>query len=283
MSSSIQISGTSSLPAQDVTSQIRDKFFDITGGPPIRPVSAPAPAYSGTETPFSSGRVTPMPMESDSSLNLSAEGIPVPQPRTQRFARVSMADENVATHYNLPWSDEEKRRLEELLIIYPEESVSARRYAKIAEALGTRTASQVSNRIHKLNAKRAKSIRREAEASRDQASRLLKKIGALDVAAGSGEDDLNLLDIDDDMKNSEEYQEYMRLKQHLDDIKAHVVEHVGFRCDGCGMDPIIGIRYHCDTCMEEFDLCQTCINLNTKHDSTHSFSKVTTAIQQQAK
>lgn len=58
--------------------------------------------------------------------------------------------------FNQLWSCEEQRRLEELLEVYPEEEVEARRYRKIAEALGTRTPTQVMSRVQKYFAKLAK-------------------------------------------------------------------------------------------------------------------------------
>ncbi|KAF9416732.1 hypothetical protein HW555_006045 [Spodoptera exigua] len=58
--------------------------------------------------------------------------------------------------FNQLWSCEEQKRLEELLEIYPEEPIEARRYKKIAEALGTRTPIQVMSRIQKYFAKLAK-------------------------------------------------------------------------------------------------------------------------------
>lgn len=47
------------------------------------------------------------------------------------------------------WTCEEQRRLEELLIEYPPEPVEMRRFAKIAKALGNRTARQVASRLQK--------------------------------------------------------------------------------------------------------------------------------------
>ncbi|CAH0722321.1 unnamed protein product, partial [Brenthis ino] len=58
--------------------------------------------------------------------------------------------------FNQLWSCEEQKRLEELLEIYPEEPVEARRYKKIADALGTRTPIQVMSRLQKYFAKLAK-------------------------------------------------------------------------------------------------------------------------------
>ncbi|XP_028177693.1 ZZ-type zinc finger-containing protein 3 [Ostrinia nubilalis] len=58
--------------------------------------------------------------------------------------------------FNQLWSCEEQKRLEELLEIYPEEPIEARRYKKIAQDLGTRTPVQVMSRIQKYFAKLAK-------------------------------------------------------------------------------------------------------------------------------
>ncbi|XP_025829618.1 ZZ-type zinc finger-containing protein 3-like [Agrilus planipennis] len=48
-----------------------------------------------------------------------------------------------------PWTTEEQKRLEELLEIYPPESVELRRFKKIAAALGNRTVKQVTSRVQK--------------------------------------------------------------------------------------------------------------------------------------
>ncbi|XP_022909965.2 ZZ-type zinc finger-containing protein 3 [Onthophagus taurus] len=51
--------------------------------------------------------------------------------------------------HSKPWTVEEQKRLEELLITYPPEDIELRRYKKIAAALGTRTVQQVCSRIQK--------------------------------------------------------------------------------------------------------------------------------------
>lgn len=45
--------------------------------------------------------------------------------------------------YKQPWTSEEQRRLEQLLIEFPTERVEARRYRKIAQRLGNKTMKQV--------------------------------------------------------------------------------------------------------------------------------------------
>jgi len=47
--------------------------------------------------------------------------------------------------------------------------------------------------------------------------------------------------------------------------------HFGFSCDGCNLDPIVGIRYKCDDC-KNYDLCSICFSAHNKHTPTHSFS-----------
>lgn len=274
-------------PVSSITFPIREKFYEMAGYPTfVRPSTAPAPTFLETPTNVS-GRTTPssaMPADShdgDSVSNFAAESETTPriqqqQPRPQRVHRVSLNNDLVAAHYNLPWTEEEKRRLEELLVIYPEEEVCARRYAKIAEALGTRTTTQVTNRIHKINAKKLRQAKKEAELARHEASRLLKSINKnSDIL----EDDEFDLEIDEEAKATEDYQEYLKLKRQLDEIRAQTLEHPGYKCDGCGMEPIVGARYHCDVCQNpEIDVCTACYNSkfsNAVHTASHELSLVT--------
>lgn len=51
--------------------------------------------------------------------------------------------------YNKPWTVEEQRKLEELLVKHPPQLVEAGRWKKIAEELGNRTVKQVASRVQK--------------------------------------------------------------------------------------------------------------------------------------
>ncbi|ORX59463.1 hypothetical protein DM01DRAFT_1381068 [Hesseltinella vesiculosa] len=73
--------------------------------------------------------------------------------------QTGMMEQDLTTEsrtHNLPWTDEEQRRLEELLEIYPDEPVQAQRFNKISQAMGTRTPRQVASRIQKYFTKLAK-------------------------------------------------------------------------------------------------------------------------------
>ncbi|KAI8972653.1 hypothetical protein BDB01DRAFT_459894 [Pilobolus umbonatus] len=64
-------------------------------------------------------------------------------------------DEQKAS-FKQPWTDEEQQRLQELLIVYPDEPIQAQRFNKISKALGTRTPKQVASRVQKYFIKLAK-------------------------------------------------------------------------------------------------------------------------------
>lgn len=214
--------------------------------------------------------------------------------------RRKMVERNLgSTHHNLPWTTEERRRLEELLLVYPEEEIFARRCAKIAAALGTRTSSQVANRLNKLSWKE----RQRRQANEDQ---LLLDIGADDDdEVGSGDigntnrknsmaNGKRFLNGDDDEDGKEgwdeqvmassEYRLYVRMKKlvrRLEEDSTLPVHH-GFRCDGCGIEPIVGARWRCTKCREphEVDLCEECYKMDSvrnaprgksKHRPTHQF------------
>lgn len=52
--------------------------------------------------------------------------------------------------------------------------------------------------------------------------------------------------------------------------------HQGVVCDGCGKDPITGVRYKCTTCFN-FDLCETC-EAKKVHDPSHPLRAISTPV-----
>ncbi|KAG0080991.1 ZZ-type zinc finger-containing protein 3 [Linnemannia elongata] len=53
-----------------------------------------------------------------------------------------------------------------------------------------------------------------------------------------------------------------------------ITSHIGFSCDSCGVDPILGIRYSCIDCEElgGTDLCGPCYNSGVYHNELHLLS-----------
>lgn len=58
--------------------------------------------------------------------------------------------------FNRLWDDEEQKRLEDLLTVFPDEEIAAHRWQKIARALGNRTPRQVASRVQKFFIRLAK-------------------------------------------------------------------------------------------------------------------------------
>lgn len=52
---------------------------------------------------------------------------------------------------------------------------------------------------------------------------------------------------------------------------AHV-EHETITCDGCGQNPLVGVRWKCLKCFNE-DFCDRCFNTQ-KHDTLHTFARI---------
>lgn len=70
--------------------------------------------------------------------------------------RGRVKDESKSSTFNQLWTIEEQKRLEDLLTTYPPEDVEAKRWQKIAAALGNRTPQQVASRVQKYFIKLAK-------------------------------------------------------------------------------------------------------------------------------
>jgi hypothetical protein len=257
---------------------VRQKFKEIVGLP-IRAASAPAlflgkweehhvsPA-STSEAPNRSALFSPQPRKAgsvqftlpfapsnDASRTSSPavvgnSGPPTPGSAGQRKKRKRASEH---AHHNLPWTEEERRRLIELLDIYPEEEVQARRFAKIAAAVGTRTAGQVANRVNKMQLKKMRLAMRDEER----------------IDPGGNLDEF----LDSRQLQSAEYQEYLMLKRQVETLEANpdTSVHLGFRCDDCGMEPIVGTRWRCTKCHEPnaIDLCQECYECGEFQANTH--------------
>ncbi|KAJ3333042.1 ZZ-type zinc finger-containing protein 3 [Blyttiomyces sp. JEL0837] len=161
-----------------------------------------------------------------------------------------------------PWTDAENRKLLQLIDLYPLEESQAARAMKISRALGSRTPSQVANRLQKLigiesaksNTARARvslQLRLANGSRRTSGVQYLSAPSAPVLMPEDDSDNDGLDPIDPSLKDSEEYQELLRLKRKAKlgggnrenerNVSSEELVHYGFSCDACQMAPIIGV------------------------------------------
>ncbi|RIA95742.1 hypothetical protein C1645_802788 [Glomus cerebriforme] len=237
----------------------------------------------------------------------------------KKSSELKLSEDSPKTgNYNIPWTDDEQRRLVELLAIYPDEEIQSHRFKKISEALGTRTPKQVASRVQKYFIKLAKhglpvpgripSVSFATTATKNSQSKNKKsgraskpkvispspekrprhlRISGLSYLEERPPPTVYMPDDDDEsiIKNEMmlvERPQNDNVQQTYNVITGPV--HHGFCCDGCHMDPIIGSRYLCSECDEsrEVDLCEECFGEecfeNEYHKKTHKFILITNPI-----
>jgi len=228
-------------------------------------------------------------------------------------------DESKPQTFNQAWSEDEQRKLEELLIKYPDEPIASHRWVKISKELGTRTSLQVQSRVQKYfialkreklpvpgRAPRNNLIRRQgfrrkgmhhsnstvrtsifmkAFQMEDEESNAAASHSLADMYNATPEpwDVSDEEDIAEETRESEEYQELLRLKQvrkmKLQEEERGSITHYGFACDVCGTNPINGVRWHCIECPSSTstDVCDKCVKTsftNEWHQTTHILQPV---------
>uniref|UniRef100_A0A2I3H497 Zinc finger ZZ-type containing 3 n=1 Tax=Nomascus leucogenys TaxID=61853 RepID=A0A2I3H497_NOMLE len=86
-------------------------------------------------------------------------------------------------------------------------------------------------------------------------------------------------------RNLPEYKELLQFKklkkQKLQQMQAEsgFVQHVGFKCDNCGIEPIQGVRWHCQDCPPEMSLdfcdsCSDCLHETDIHKEDHQLEPI---------
>ncbi|KAK7504394.1 hypothetical protein BaRGS_00004260 [Batillaria attramentaria] len=96
--------------------------------------------------------------------------------------------------------------------------------------------------------------------------------------------------VPENLQDTPEYRELMELKQlqkdHLQSLDPSLVQHIDFKCDKCGCEPIVGTRWHCVDCPQDasLDFCDSCAdNLSTfetrLHNSSHRIRPVKRALK----
>ncbi|XP_028588884.2 ZZ-type zinc finger-containing protein 3 isoform X2 [Podarcis muralis] len=232
-----------------------------------------------------------------------------------QMIRGRLCDETKPETFNQLWSTEEQKKLELLLLKYPPEEIESRRWQKIADELGNRTAKQVASRVQKYFIKLTKagipvpgrtpnlyfyskksSSRRQHPLNKhlfkpstfmtsheppvymdedDDRSSFHSHLGNAAEEESSDEESIPVA-----YRELPEYKELLELKklkkQKLQHMRAEsgFVQHIGFKCDNCGIDPIQGIRWHCRDCPPEMSLdfcdsCSDCLHETDIHKESH--------------
>nr|CAH7757667.1 unnamed protein product [Callosobruchus chinensis] len=56
------------------------------------------------------------------------------------------------------------------------------------------------------------------------------------------------------------------------DSSFSLVKHVGFKCDYCNLEPIVGARWHCLTCLDSVDFCTDCVLAQMYSSEPHPYN-----------
>ncbi|KTG01722.1 hypothetical protein cypCar_00029701, partial [Cyprinus carpio] len=268
---------------------------DFTVGLPARPKS---PVDSKKEGDSSSIYSSSLPSSDGPEHSMSSS-------RTQMI-RGRLCDQNKPDTFNQLWTIDEQKKLEQLLLKFPPEEVESKRWQKIADELGNRTAKQVASRVQKYFIKLTKAgipvpgrtpnvCMYSKKASSKRQHHLNKHLYRPSTFLTSYEPPVYMDDEDEhshffnsfqdngaddsdedgvpvELRHLPEYKELLELKklkkQKLQEIQAESA------CDVCGMEPIQGVRWHCQDCPRDnaMDFCSSCSNCFFKtetHKPTH--------------
>uniref|UniRef100_A0A665XCV2 ZZ-type zinc finger-containing protein 3 n=1 Tax=Echeneis naucrates TaxID=173247 RepID=A0A665XCV2_ECHNA len=269
-------------------------------GLPLRPKSPVEPKKEGESSTMYSSLPT-----SDAPEN----------GRQTQMIRGRICHPNKPDTFNQLWTVEEQKKLEQLLVKFPPEEVESRRWQKIADELGNRTAKQVASRVQKYFIKLTKAgipvpgrtpnlCMYTKKASSKRQHHLNKHLYRPSTFLTSYEPPV-YMDEDDErsayyssvqdpsdeesvpveLRNLPEYKELLELKrlkkQKLQEIQEDKVgvRHIGYKCDVCGMEPIQGVRWHCQDCPPDnsVDFCSNCSDCLLKtetHKPNHHLEPV---------
>uniref|UniRef100_A0A3Q0SVK4 ZZ-type zinc finger-containing protein 3 n=1 Tax=Amphilophus citrinellus TaxID=61819 RepID=A0A3Q0SVK4_AMPCI len=256
-------------------------------GLPLRPKSPIEPKKEGE----SSTMYSPLPTSDAPENSSSSNG---------GMIRGRICHPNKPDTFNQLWTVEEQKKLEQLLVKFPPEEVESRRWQKIADELGNRTAKQVASRVQKYFIKLTKAgipvpgrtpnlCMYTKKASSKRQHHLNKHLYRPSTFLTSYEppvymdeddersayynsvqdpsaDDSDEESVPVELRSLPEYKELLELKrlkkQKLQEIQEDKAEirHIGYKCDICGMEPILGVRWHCQDCPPDnsVDFCSNC-------------------------
>ncbi|NP_001093497.1 ZZ-type zinc finger-containing protein 3 isoform X1 [Danio rerio] len=236
-----------------------------------------------------------------------------------QMIRGRLCNQSKPDTFNQLWTIEEQKKLEQLLLKFPPEEVESKRWQKIADELGNRTAKQVASRVQKYFIKLTKAgipvpgrtpnvCMYSKKASSKRQHHLNKHLYRPSTFLTSYEPPVYMDDEDErshffnslqdnsaddsdedgvpvELRHLPEYKELLELKklkkQKLHELQAEsaLTQHVGYKCDICGMEPIQGVRWHCQDCPQDnaVDFCSTCSDClfrTDTHKPTHRLEPV---------
>lgn len=236
-----------------------------------------------------------------------------------QMIRGRMCNQSKPDTFNQLWTVEEQKKLEQLLLKFPPEEVESKRWQKIADELGNRTAKQVASRVQKYFIKLTKAgipvpgrtpnvCMYSKKASSKRQHHLNKHLYRPSTFLTSYEPPVYMDDEDErshffnslqdnsaddsdedgvpvELRHLPEYKELLELKklkkQKLHELQAEsaLTQHAGYKCDICGMEPIQGVRWHCQDCPQDnaVDFCSTCSDClfrTDTHKPTHRLEPV---------
>ena len=65
----------------------------------------------------------------------------------------------------------------------------------------------------------------------------------------------------------------LNMKEFEEESKEIVVSHVGYKCQKCGINPILGVMFKCCECQDVI-LCETCEKMQNSHSHIHAMVKI---------
>eukprot|EP01091_Cochliopodium_minus_P004815 TRINITY_DN1470_c0_g1_i1.p1 TRINITY_DN1470_c0_g1~~TRINITY_DN1470_c0_g1_i1.p1 ORF type:complete len:712 (-),score=203.75 TRINITY_DN1470_c0_g1_i1:289-2424(-) len=204
------------------------------------------------------------------------------------------------------WTAEEQKRLEELLIEFPEEEVRNQRYAKISKALGTKTTAQVYSRVNNYFTKLALAGLEvpgkipeisQGERLRDYKKKTDIKSSNTLISVTEGSETVfskvetlkegfykkPIVLIEENENDNEKISLTDVLSSFDSNNTSQVVQrkvYYGIICACCNVSPIVGLKYSCKNCFkhsgELISVCDDCFQCKERmqlfsHDTSHTF------------
>ncbi|XP_014471794.1 PREDICTED: ZZ-type zinc finger-containing protein 3 [Dinoponera quadriceps] len=208
-------------------------------------------------------------------------------------------DESKPETFNQLWTNEEQKRLEELLVEYPQEEIEMKRWTKIAKALGNRTPKQVSSRVQKYFIKLSRAglpipgrgpkvkIDIKKGLTHKRNSNFLWKRSTFfphqDISCGISDEnkeqpvaeEFEEDTINEGMNDNPELRQIELLRQVKIEKEqdSSTYKNIGFKCTICDDEPIKGTRWQCAECSDTV-LCGDCAvtqleEVNPMHNPYH--------------